>query len=188
VTARPPLNRRHFSQHQLSSTGFGPAALVRATEARHMKLRSPTLLISLLAATTMPASAGYWNYGCQGNIDGNVAVMFDRNAFVIMPKEVARGDIAGLAKSELFTFDADDNNSGLQTVMKFSRGAYPDQKVVLTEKSSKKISEQNGHVGTREKSTVMSRKLYHYERLGWENGPLSADITMDCIEYMLTAP
>jgi hypothetical protein len=144
--------------------------------------------IAGLTLCAAPASAGYWNYGCKGNIDSNVAVMFDRNAFVIMPKEVAKGDISGLAKSEIFAFDADDNNSGLQTVMKFSRGAYPDQKIVLTEKSSKTISEQNGHLGTREKSTVMSRRLYHYERLGRDNGPLSADLTMDCIEYMLTAP
>jgi hypothetical protein len=91
-------------------------------------------------------------------------------------------------RSEIFTFDADDNNSGLKSEMKFSRGAYPEQKVALKETSSRRISEQRGHVGTREKSTVMSRKTYHYERLGWDRGPSEADITMDCIEYELTAP
>lgn len=50
------------------------------------------------------------------------------------------GDIAALAKSDIFAFDADDNNSGFMTTMKFARGAYPDQKIVLTGKSSKKIS------------------------------------------------
>jgi hypothetical protein len=39
-------------------------------------------------------------------------------------------------------YDADDNNSGFTTTMKFARGAYPDQKIVLTEKSSKKIFER----------------------------------------------
>ena len=72
--------------------------------------------------------------------------------------------------------------------MKFARGAFPDQQIVLTEKSSKKISEQTGHVGTREQTTELTRKVYHYKRLGWEDGKLDADIAMDCIEYNLSAP
>jgi len=139
-----------------------------------------------MLAAIAPATAGYWNYGCKGSV-GDTAYLFDRNAFLIMPKALAKGDIAGLAKSEIFAFDADDNNSGLVPVLKFTRPAYPDQKVVLTEKSSKKVSEQTGHVGTREKSTVISRKTYHYQRLGWSDSP-EADIAVDCIEYMLTAP
>ena len=58
---------------------------------------------------------------------------------------------------------------------------------MLTEKSSKTVSTQIGHVGTREKSTTISRKTYHYQRLGWRDKPIEADIAMDCIEYM-TAP
>ena len=139
-----------------------------------------------MLAATVPAAAGYWNYGCKGSV-GDIAYVFDRNVFLIMPKPLAGGDIAGLAKSEIFAFDADDNNSGLMPVMKFTRPAYPDQKIVLTEKSSRKVSEQTGHVGTREKSTVISRKTYHFQRLGWSDSP-EADIAMDCIEYMLTAP
>lgn len=72
--------------------------------------------------------------------------------------------------------------------MKFAWGAYPDQKVVLTEKSSKAISERKGHLGTREKSTVTYRKTYHYERLGYRDQPEQADVVMECIEYLLTAP
>jgi hypothetical protein len=34
-------------------------------------------------------------------------------------------------------YDADDNNSGFMTTMKFARGAYPDQKIVLTENHRK---------------------------------------------------
>jgi hypothetical protein len=110
-----------------------------------------------------------------------------RNTFLIMPKALATGDIAGLAKSDIFAFDAEDNNSGFMTTMKFARDAYPDQKIVLTEKSSKKISEQKGHVGSREKTTATFSKTYHYERLGWTDNP-KADIVMKCIEYQLTAP
>ena len=153
-----------------------------------MKLRvlsAATIACWMLAAVT-PASAGYWNYGCKGSI-GDTTVTFDRNAFLIMPKALARGDIAGLVNSEIFAFEADDNNSGFMTTMKFARGAYPDQTIVLTEKSSKKISEQTGHLGTREKTTTTFRKAYHYQRIGWPDSP-EADIVMDCIQYMLTAP
>jgi len=152
-----------------------------------MTFRFSAIFAGAALCAITPAEAGYWNYGCKGSLD-DTTLMFDRNSFLIMPKELARGDIAGLGKSEIFTFDAADNNSGFEKVMKFARGAFPDQQIVLTETSSKKISEQNGHVGTREKSTELSRKVYHYKRLGWENGKLEADITMDCIEYMLTAP
>ena len=148
-------------------------------------LFAATAAYGMLAAT-VPAAAGYWNYGCKGSV-GDIAYVFDRNAFLIMPKALAGGDIAGLAKSDIFAFDADDNNSGFMPVMKFMRAAYPDQKIVLTEKSSKQISQTKGHVGTREKSTTTYRKIYHYERLGWSDSP-PADIAMDCIEYMLTAP
>ena len=118
---------------------------------------------------------------------GSTPGVFDRNSFLIMPRALGKGDVGGLASSEIFSFDADDNNSGFVPVMKFSRGAYPDQKIVLTEKSSKKIFEQSGHLGTREKTTTSYRKTYHYERVGWANSP-EADIAMECIEYQLTAP
>ena len=140
----------------------------------------------LCVAAAGPATAGYWNYGCKGVV-GDTALVFDRNTFLIMPKQVASGDIGGLAKSDIFSFDAADNNSGFLPVMKFARAAYPDQKIILTEKSSKTLSKETGHVGTREKSTVTSRKTYHYERLGWDNAP-DADVVMDCIEYSLSAP
>ena len=89
----------------------------------------------LVAAT--PATAGYWNYGRKGSL-GDTPLTFDRNTFLIMPKALATGGIAGLAKSDIFAFDANDNNSGFMTTMKFARGAYPDQKIVLTENHRKK--------------------------------------------------
>jgi hypothetical protein len=104
-----------------------------------MKLRllSAATLACWMLAAVAPASAGYWNYSCKRSV-GDTAVTFDRNAFLIMPKALARGDVAGLASSEIFAFDADDNNSGFMTTMKFARGAYPDQKIVY-----RKISEEN---------------------------------------------
>jgi hypothetical protein len=104
-------------------------------------LASIATIVSWMLAAATPATAGYWNYGCKGSL-GDTVLTFDRNTFLIMPKALATGDIAGLAKSDIFAFDADDNNSGFMTTMKFARVAYPDQKIVLTEKSSNKISEQ----------------------------------------------
>jgi hypothetical protein len=47
-----------------------------------------------------PAPAGYWNYGCKGSV-GDTAVMFDRNTFLIIPKRLARGEVAGLVDSQI---------------------------------------------------------------------------------------
>jgi hypothetical protein len=152
-----------------------------------MKLHCAAMIVLVSLAAADPARAGYWNYSCKGSLD-DTTIEFDRNALLIMSKELAKGDIAGLVKSEIFTFDAADNNSGFQPTMNFARGAFPDQKVVLTEKSSKTVSTQDGHVGTREKSTTVSRKTYHYQRLGWSDQPINTDIAMDCIEYSLSAP
>ena len=58
-----------------------------------------------MLAAIAPATAGYWNYGCKGSV-GDTAYLFDRNAFLIMPKALAKGDITGLVKSEIFAFDA----------------------------------------------------------------------------------
>jgi hypothetical protein len=151
-----------------------------------MRDRLAFVVACAMLAAASPASAGYWNYGCKGSLGEN-ALMFDRNTFLIMPKQLASGDIAGLMKSEIFAFDANDNNSGFLPVMKFARGAYPDQQIVLTEKSSKTISTQTGHIGTRERNTTTTRKTYHYARLGWTDAP-EADVVMDCIEYSLSAP
>ena len=153
-----------------------------------MKLRlicAATVLGGMLAGVT-PASAGYWNYGCKGSL-GEIAIMFDRDTFVMMPKALAKGDIAGLVKDVIFGFDADDNNSGFLPVMKFARGGYPEQQIILTEKSSKKISERKGSIGTRDTVTTQFTKTYHYQRLGWSGSP-EGDIAMECIEYQRSAP
>jgi hypothetical protein len=99
-----------------------------------------TMIVCWMLAGVTPAPAGYWNYGCNGSV-GETAYTFDRDSFVIMPKALAKGDIAGLVKGQIFTFDAEDH-SGFMATMKFARGAVPDHQIILTEKSSKKISEQ----------------------------------------------
>jgi hypothetical protein len=150
-------------------------------------------LVSIAALTlcVSPVQASYWNYGCKGTVGEN-AVAFDRNAFLIMPSDLANGDIAGIAKGQIFAFEyeaRDSDDWGLKpTTLTFVRGAYPDQKIVLTEKSTKVISKQNGHLGSRETFTSRYRTTYRYQRLGWEYDIGEADITMDCFEKQITAP
>jgi hypothetical protein len=144
----------------------------------------------------IPAQAGYWNYGCRGNLGdaengnlGDSVVMFDRHTLVILPKGVAHGDIAGLAKGEIHAFDAEhDEDLEFKASMKFARAGYPDQTILLTEKSSKEISKQSGHLGSRETFTARYRKAYHYQRKGWQFDLPEADIVMDCFETHITAP
>jgi hypothetical protein len=146
------------------------------------------MLVCWMLAGVSPAPASYWNYGCNGSV-GDTALTFDRDSFVIMPKALAKGDIAGLVKGEIFTFDADGSDSGFLATMKFARGT--DQQIILTEKSSKKTSEQKGSVGTRDTVTTHFKKTYHYLRLGWPGSGArapEADIAMDCIEYTRSAP
>ena len=62
-------------------------------------LSAAAVLCGKLAGMT-PAPAGYWNYGCKGSV-GDTAVMFDRNTFLIMPKRLARGEVAGLVDNQI---------------------------------------------------------------------------------------
>ena len=64
----------------------------------------------------------------------------------------------------------------------------PDQKVTLTELSSRKTSERNGRVGTREETTTTFRKRYRLVRSRRTAGGPPRDIEMDCVDYQLTAP
>ena len=81
----------------------------------------------------------------------------------------------------------DFNAPSFEPTMSFTRTAYPDQKIVLTEKSRKTISQVKGHIGTRETYTGRFRITYHYKRAGWQFELPEADIAMDCFEKQITA-
>jgi hypothetical protein len=148
----------------------------------------------------MPAQASYWNYGCKGTLGdkdsgylGDSVVAFDRNALVVLPADFAKGDIAGLGKGQIYAFETDAdpmafNDPSFKPTMSFTRTAYPDQKIVLTEKSRKTISQVKGHIGTRETYTGRFKITYHYRRTGWQFELPEADIAMDCFEKRITAP
>src|SRR6185437_10280858 len=120
-----------------------------------MKFRSIGVMTAAccwVLSGVMPVEAGYWNYGCKGNLSdknsgylGDSVVMFDRTTLVILPKGLAQGEIAGLANGEIRAFEAEHQEDlEFKPSLKFSRAAYPDQTVTLTEKSSTDISEKSG--------------------------------------------
>ena len=89
-------------------------------------LASIATIVSWMLAAATPATAGYWNYGCKGNLGGS-AYVFDRNSFLIMPKPLAEGDIAGLVKGDVFSFDADDTSyKSLKTMLEGGIEGRPD--------------------------------------------------------------
>jgi hypothetical protein len=147
-----------------------------------VKFGLTALLACALSCAAHPATAGMLNYGCKGELNGT-SILFDRMNLVMMPKQVADGDIAGLSKGYVLYFEADGSNDALQPVMKFGDGT-----IVLTQKSSKLISRENGHVGTREKSFETYRRTYHIVKNGDPDKDIDADITMRCMYYLLTAP
>jgi hypothetical protein len=57
-----------------------------------------------------------------------------------------------------------------------------EQKLVLTELSSRQISNRKGRVGPRDEITTLFKKDYRYAL----DGEPARTITMDCIEYTLT--
>ena len=153
-----------------------------------------------ILSSVLPAQAGYWNYGCKGHLSdkdsgylGDSVVEFDRNALLVMPTGLAEGNLSGLEKGGIYAFEADKDalafdDPGYKSPISFTRTAYPDQKVVLTEKSRKTISEKKGHLGSRETYTGRLKITYHYQRKGWQFDLPEADIVMDCIETHITAP
>ena len=152
-----------------------------------MTFRSFACGALLACATVSPAVAGIWTYGCKGNL-GDDEVIFDRESLIVLPRKLPAGDIRELVKRQIATFDAADENSGLQQTMEFRRGAYPDQKVTLTEKRSRKTSEHAGHVGTRDESTTTFKKRYTFVRTDGAEKTPPREIEMDCVDYELTAP
>jgi hypothetical protein len=136
------------------------------------------------------AWAAVWAWGCVGQL-GAQQVIFNRNLLVVLPAKAAVGKLRNLIhKEDLFEIAVDGNNrfeptdvnSGFEQTMEFTRQGEPGQKLTLTEKSSRKMSERIGHIGRREENTTTFKKVYRYVR---EHEP-SQDITMDCMEYQLS--
>jgi len=135
------------------------------------------------------ARAGRWEWGCAG-ASADTRVVFNRRQLVMLPPEKRLGKIQDLifigklAKD----FNADqhynaaDENGGLAATIAFTRGEDAKQKITLTEKSSKTIFNHTAMVCGRDEDKTITRKVYRLE----QNGKPARDITMQCMEYMLT--
>src|SRR5215469_7729958 len=100
-------------------------------------------------AVASSAYASEWNYGCKGALpvfDDGEAIFFNRESLVLLPRSWLKGtlrdfvvrdptsDVVAIAKAR-------DENSGLVQTMLFTLLDHPDQKLTLTETSSKTISD-----------------------------------------------
>ena len=85
-----------------------------------------------------------------------------------------------LAGPDEDTFQTDTENSGFEPTIGFAKS--DDLKVVLTEKSSRTISDRTRRVGPRDEIITIMKKQYSYVR--GKDAPRM--IAMDCMEYMLT--
>jgi hypothetical protein len=147
--------------------------------------------LALMAAAS-PAAASEWRYGCRGVLPSGDApvIIFNRDSLVMLPKEWVKGSLFAAVYEELLSssFRATNNNSGLAPTMVFTREDHPDEKLTLTEKSSKTISDVERPAGRQPRSeqTTTYTKVYRWVSDGIYAGPY--DIKMDCINYELSAP
>lgn len=165
-----------------------------AAIAEHRPVRS--ILLGLIAfavmASASPAVASEWRYGCRGVLPSGDApvIIFNRSSLIMLPKAWVGGPLLGSVNDDLLSasFSAADNNSGLATKMLFKRNDHPDEKLTLTEISSKTISDVHRPAGRQPRSEQITtyRKVYRWVSDGIYQGPY--EIKMDCVNYELSAP
>jgi hypothetical protein len=143
-------------------------------------------------ALASPAAASEWNYGCRGVLPSGDApiIIFNRSQLVMLPKAWVKGPLLASVNDELLSssFRATNNNSGLVPTMVFTRDDHPEEKLTLTEQSSKTISDVQHRAGGQPRSEQITTytKVYRWVSDSIYAGPY--DIKMDCIDYQLSAP
>jgi hypothetical protein len=145
-------------------------------------------VIGLIAATN-GACAAIWEWGCQGQLGGQ-QVIFNRYSAVVVDGNKKMGSIRKLFMDKIkvppelgsVSYEPQDVNVGLIDTIAFARSDDPGRTLILTKKSSKRISSRSRLVCGRDESTEVTRKVYRYQL---ENEP-ERNITMQCIEYQLS--
>jgi hypothetical protein len=147
-------------------------------------------------AISSPAGASAWNYGCRGALpvfNESTVIIFNRERLVLLPRSWLKGTFRALGPSAatdqvIEVMEAADMNSGLAATMVFSRPDHPDKKITLTEISSKTTSDAKRRAGIspRDIYTTTYKKVYRYVSDVGYMGPF--EITMNCIDYQLSAP
>jgi hypothetical protein len=137
-------------------------------------------------AATGNATAAVWSWGCQGPLDKQ-QVIFNRWSLIVAPLTPARAPLRSLIGQETLAgpndrnvFETRDANGGFEKIMEFSNAA--EQKLVLTETSSRTISDRTRRVGPRDEIITTMKKRYRLTR--GQDQPRT--IVMTCIDYTLT--
>jgi len=156
------------------------------------------MTVVALNAIASLAVASEWNYGCKGALpvfNNNTVIIFNRYRLLVLPKAwlkaATSSDLSFLLTYEgavIEIAEHTDWNSGLAPNMVFTHLGKPDQKLTLTEKSSKTISddEHKARGQPRYERTTIYKKVYRYASDFGYLGPF--DVKMDCINYELSAP
>ncbi len=144
-------------------------------------------------ATTMcladVASAGVWDWGCMGR-SGHDQIAFNRAALIVAEKDASLGPLDALIHLNDLTgkfpdaegYNADDDNSGFQKTMVFTKQDESGGKLILRERSSTKLSHHQHMICGRDEIVDVYRKVYRYD----PPHQSARTITLQCMEYVLT--
>ncbi|HEY4142391.1 MAG TPA: hypothetical protein VGM57_13315 [Pseudolabrys sp.] len=142
-------------------------------------------LVLTLASNT--ASAAIWEWRCQGQL-GDQQVVFNRESLAVIDskKPLAKiGDndkIAAMLKDAGTTYEPGNGNDGLVQTIEFTGSGDNKHKIVLTEKSSRRVSHRAKLICGRDETTDIFRTVYSFQR---DSEP-PRDITMQCLDYQLS--
>ncbi|CAN5324167.1 hypothetical protein BH11PSE4_BH11PSE4_34530 [soil metagenome] len=153
------------------------------------------MAVAALMFCAMPgaAEAGIWAWGCVSKPEAG-QVVFSRFSLLRFNDKPTHRSLTEIATSTAPLADATstasfqpadnpvDSGDAFQKLMPFVAVGDPGQKLVLTEKSSRKISTRKRMIAYRDEIRTAWKKVYHLTR----DGEPSRDIAMDCMEYMLS--
>jgi hypothetical protein len=158
---------------------------------RALKQQIAAIAAAALIACTFAseARAGRWEWGCAGTA-ADAQIVFNRRQLVVIPPQQRLGKIQDLIFIDELAkdlkaaqhYNVADENGGLEAKMAFTGSEDEKQKITLTEKSSKTLFHHTAMVCGRDEDKTNTRKVYRLER----NGEPARDITMQCMEYMLS--
>jgi hypothetical protein len=143
----------------------------------------------VLAALPLQANAGISAWGCASEFKGGTQIIFNQ-AVLLMLDQPSQLDLMaiildsdGLEKHPSRSrFKARVFSTSFEP-KKLRFGANEaDAPLLLTERSSKRVSYRNGRAGPRDEITTRWRKIYRIEG----NGEKPRDVAMNCMEYILS--
>lgn len=148
-----------------------------------------TLIAALILILGGPATAGIWQWGCMGPA-GRDRIAFNRGGLIVAPKDASLGKLDALIRLDDLSgkfpdaqgYNADDDNSGFQKTMVFTRQDESSGKLILKEKSSTKISHRQHMICGRDEIGDFYGKVYRYD----PPHERARSITLQCMEYLLT--